>query len=104
FLHLRYMRMRFQPVGENVFVRLGVAEIARAATPGTGDSALGVDHDPFSLDQAFLDERGQREQRGRRVAARIRQAGRAADALALSRELREAVGPAFHEAMVAADV
>src|SRR6185436_3478721 len=96
--------MGFEAVGEHVFVRLHVTELARAAAAGPGDPGLGIDDDPFGLDETFLQERREREQRCGRVATGIRQARGRADLLALARQLGQAIGPAFDETMIAADI
>src|SRR5580765_8880915 len=93
-LDFRHVRVRGEAVGEEVLVRLRVAEGARAAAPRAGHAALRVDDDALELDQALFRERREREERGRGITAGIREARRARDLRALPWELGKPVGPA----------
>src|SRR4051812_33201513 len=93
-----------EAVGEEILVRLRVAERAGAPAPGSGHAALCIDNDTLELDQALFRQRRQSEERGRRIAAGIRKACCARDQRPLSWQLGQSVRPAFDEAMIAADV
>jgi hypothetical protein len=103
-LDLGHVGMRFQPVREQVFARLDVAEAAGATASRAGDAALRVDHDALRLHQPLLEERCQGEQCRRGITARVGQARGLADPVALPGKLGETVGPAVDETMVAPHV
>src|SRR5690349_22752662 len=90
-------------VGSQVLVALGVAELAVGAAPaGTGDAGLDVDHDVAWLDQLVDQQRRQRIQRRRGVAAGIGDADLTLDLV--RPDVGQAVRPTLDVAVVAADV
>src|SRR4029077_17956360 len=82
---------------------LGIAELAvGTASPGTGDAGLNVNYDVARLDQLVDEQRRQRVQRRRRIAAGV---GNADLTLDLGwPDVGQAVRPTLDVAVVAADV
>ena len=86
--------MSVDSVGEHVLVHLGEVRRHAQATPRTGHAGLAVDHDLLA-DEALLDHRRKREQRGGGVAAGVRDELCGGDALPV--QLREAVDGRLEE-------
>jgi len=85
-------------VGREALVALGKMRRQLRLSAGAADAALAVDDDVVGRDQASLEERGQGEDRRRRVAARVGDERGAADPVA--EQLRQAVGGATEPLLV----